>query len=109
MKQDYATTLTHTGGAEGAPPESTGHPFETIEGSHAFVAQLLEAIETAALEVGEDLRTSGAPGRGREALQLIAYKLDQLRFHLATSRRRLDDLRTLRDMLYGEGPTASAA
>jgi hypothetical protein len=57
----------------------------------------------------EALRATGALGRGHEGLQLIAYKLEQLRFHLATSRRRLDDLRTLRDMLYGEGPTASAA
>ncbi len=92
---------TQAGAAAGAPIENAGYSFETIEGSHAFVAQLLDAIETTAAEVGEDLkRTKGVAGRGREALQLIAYKLEQLSFHLATSRRRLDDLRTLRDILY---------
>jgi hypothetical protein len=53
--------------------------------------------------VGEDLlRTHGAGGRHREALQLVAYKLEQLRFHLATSRRRLNDLRNLRGILDGD-------
>ncbi len=103
------------GAAEGAPIESAGYSFETIEGSHTFVAQLLDAIEATAAEVGEDLkRTKGVAGRGREALQLIAYKLEQLRFHLATSRRRLDDLQTLRDILHAEcsmdrAPMARAA
>lgn len=98
MKPDSATTQSQEAGGE-----STTRIFETVEGSHAFVAQLLEAIETTATEVGEDLtRTSGVPGRGREALQLIAYKLEQLRFHLSTSRRRLADLHALRLILDGE-------
>jgi hypothetical protein len=79
--------------------------FDSIEGSHDFVVQLLQAVEETAAEVGEDLRlTRGAVSREREALQLIAFKLEQLRFHLATSRRRLRDLRTLRGILRGEGP-----
>ena len=46
--------------------------------------------------------TRGAGGRRREALQLVAYKLEQLRFHLTTSRRRLNDLRNLRHIVEGE-------
>jgi hypothetical protein len=46
--------------------------------------------------------TPGAGGRRREALQLLAYELEQLRFHLATSRRRLNDLRNLRLIVEGE-------
>ncbi len=103
------------GAAAGAPIENAGYSFDTIEGSHAFVAQLLQAVEATTAEVSEDLeRTKGVPGRGREALQLIAYKLEQLSFHLATSRRRLDDLQTLRDILHAEcamdrAPMAKAA
>ena len=40
--------------------------------------------------------------RRREAFQLVAYKLEQLHLHLATSRRLLNDLRALRRMLHGE-------
>jgi hypothetical protein len=57
--------------------------------------------------VGEDLRrTQGGGGRRREALQLVAFKLEQLRHHLAISRRRLGDLEALRLVLDGEGSAA---
>jgi hypothetical protein len=70
----------------------------------AYVALLLEAVEATASEVSEDLHgTHGLDGRQREALQLAACKLEQLRSHLATSRRRLNDLRNLRLILHGEG------
>jgi hypothetical protein len=116
MENEIATTSPEARDGGGAiANEHQGRPFESIEGSHAFVVQLLQAVEETASEVGEDLRrTRGARGRQREALQLIAYKLEQLHFHLATSRRRLSDLRTLRGILHGEGsadagPAATAA
>jgi hypothetical protein len=116
MKAEIKSIRAPQAGADaGAPIVTAVYSFETIEGSHAFVAQLLQAIERTTAEVGEDLkRTKGVPGRGREALQLIAYKLEQLSFHLATSRRRLDDLQTLRDILHAEcsmdrAPMAKAA
>jgi hypothetical protein len=71
---------------------------------------LLRALEESAAEVGEELRGPGQASRRREAFQLIAYKLEQLRFHLTASRRRLNDLRTLRRMLHGErSPSARAS
>lgn len=83
--------------------EDTAHPFGTIEGSDAYVALLLQAVEETAADVAEDLlRTGGTGGRRREALQLVAYKLEQLHSHLATSRRRLNDLRNLRGILDGD-------
>jgi hypothetical protein len=84
--------------------EDSGASFGTIEASDAYVALLLQRVEETATGVGEDLRlTHGAGGRRREALQLVAYKLEQLRFHLATSRRRLNDLRNLRLIVEGPG------
>jgi hypothetical protein len=84
---------------------ATISPFGTIESSDEYVALLLQTVEETATDVGEDLRlTHGTGGRRREALQLVAFKLEQLRYHLATSRRRLNDLRTLRRMVEG-GPS----
>jgi hypothetical protein len=83
-----------------------GDTFDTIEGSDDYVARLLQAVEETATDVSDTLRsTRGAGGREREALQLAAYKLEQLRFHLTTSRRRLYDLRALRRIVEGDaGP-----
>ena len=93
--------------AAAAPPADA---FASIEASHAYVARLLQVVEETATAVGEDLRAAqGAGGRRREALQLVAYKLEQLRVHLAVSRRRLGDLRTLRLILDGGDPGASTA
>jgi hypothetical protein len=88
----------------------TDGPFGSIEASHRYVAELLQVVEETAAGVGEDLRrTRGGGGRRREALQIVAYKLGQLSFHLAVSRRRLGELRALRLIVDGEGPEAREA
>lgn len=67
------------------------------------MALLLQEVDETATDVGENLRRdTGADPRRREALGLVGFKLDQLRFHLATSQRRLGDLRTLGRFLDGE-------
>jgi hypothetical protein len=89
---------------DGGAPSELEVEFGSIERSHEYVAQLLRVVEETATEVGENLqRTRGSRGRRREALQLVAYKLEQLSFHLAASRRRLGDLRALRSIVDGEG------
>jgi hypothetical protein len=40
--------------------------------------------------------------RRREALQLVGYNLAKLTLHITTSRRILNDLRTLRRLLLAE-------
>lgn len=83
--------------------EAVGRLFGSIESSDEYVAGLLQAVESTATDVGEDLRVAaGLEQRRREALQLVAFKLEQLRSHLTTSRRRLSDLRNLRLILDGE-------
>jgi len=87
--------------------EHCGRPFDSIESSHEYVGMLLEAIDEAAADVGEEVCGVDRAGttRRHQAFQLIAYKLEQLRSHLTTSGRLLNDLRTLRRMLHGErGP-----
>jgi hypothetical protein len=83
--------------------EAAARLFGIIESSYESVALLLQEVDETATDVGENLRRdTGADTRRREALGLVGYKLDQLRFHLTTSQRRLGDLRALGRFLDGE-------
>jgi len=79
-------------------------PFDSIEGSQEYVALLAEAIEEARQDVDSDIEVAIADGaeRRREALQLVSYNLAKLTLHITTSRRILNDLRTLRRLLLAE-------
>ena len=79
-------------------------PFDSIESSHDYVRMLGQAIDDAICQIDEDIRLASANGAARrvEALRLAAYKLELLRGHFVTSRRLLNDLRTLRRLLLGE-------
>jgi hypothetical protein len=84
-----------------APPRL---PFDTVEGAHEYVQLLAEAIAEAEASVTDDIaaaRTQGA-SRRLDALQLVAFKLQKLQAHVTTSRRLLNDLRTLRRLLLDE-------
>jgi hypothetical protein len=79
-------------------------PFDNIENSHEYVSLLAEAIQDALAEVEADIALAGADGadRRKEALQLVAFKLGKLEGHVTTSRRILNDLRSLRRLLLEE-------
>jgi len=91
--------------------EDTSTPFDSIEGSHEYVALLAEAIADALKEVEQDIAAAGREGaeRRKEALQLVAYNLGKLKTHITSSRRILNDLRTLRRLLLAERRQATAA
>ena len=76
-------------------------PFENIESAQEFVELLAESIEEARRDVeGEIARPQ--PDRRMQALQLVSYNLAKLSLHMGTSRRILNDLRSLRRLLYQE-------
>jgi hypothetical protein len=82
----------------------TGNPFNSIESAHEYMRLLGEALEEAQRTVQEDVEgitLVGPEDRGRrlEALQLVTYKLDQLRHHVSASSCILNDLRTMRRLL----------
>jgi cysteine sulfinate desulfinase/cysteine desulfurase-like protein len=78
-------------------------PFDNIESSHQYVSLLHDAIEEARREVDEEIAFSNGGGeRRKEALQIVAYNLAKLSFHMQTSGRLLNDLRTLRRLLLAE-------
>lgn len=79
-------------------------PFDSIEASHEYVALLAEEVEEARREVEKDiaLAIEDKAERRQQALQLVAYNLAKLSFHMTTSRRILNDLRSLRRLLLSE-------
>ena len=86
-------------------------PFDSIEGSHEYVALLAEAIEEARRDVESEIAAAerDAADRRKEALLLVSYNLAKLNLHITTSRRILNDLRTLRRLLLAERGLAMEA
>jgi|SRR6516162_6992636 hypothetical protein len=79
-------------------------PFDSIEGSHEYVALLAEALAEARRDVDADIQLADREGaqRRKEALTLVSYHLSKLNLHITTSRRILNDLRILRRLLLAE-------
>jgi hypothetical protein len=79
-------------------------PFDSIEGSHEYVAMLAEAVDEARRDVEAEIAAAEQDGadRRKEALLLVSYNLAKLNLHIIASRRILNDLRTLRRLLLAE-------
>jgi formiminotetrahydrofolate cyclodeaminase len=86
-------------------------PFDTVENAHQYVRLLVEAIAEAKSEIAADLGAAAKaqPERRVEALRLVQFKLDKLEQHLQSSSRLLNDLRTLRRLLFDERPESASA
>ena len=85
------------------PPQN---PFDSVENAHHYVRLLVEAITEAKSEIAADLGADGHAQSERRlaALRLVQFKLDKLERHLQSSSRLLNDLRSLRRLLFGERP-----
>jgi predicted nuclease of restriction endonuclease-like RecB superfamily len=83
---------------------ASGSPFDSIESAHDFVSLFSDSVADAKREIESDIQrelTSNAPRR-LDALRLAAYNLEKLELHLGQSRRILNDLRSLRRLLFEE-------
>src|SRR5271167_3400 len=79
-------------------------PFDNIENAHDFLTLLGQTIFETKLDIEGDLQresNSNFPRRV-EALKLTLYTLTKLEFHMQRSGRVLNDLRTLRRLLFEE-------
>jgi hypothetical protein len=85
-------------------PYQSETPFDSIESSHEYVVMLADAIAEALADVESDiaLADSDHAARRKQALQLVSFNLTKLSSHIASSRRILNDLRTLRRLLLEE-------
>lgn len=80
------------------------NPFASIEGAKEYLTLLTQTVFETKLEIEADLEreSSGTPSRRAEALKLVLYTLTRLEFHMSRSQRVLNDLRTLRRLLFEE-------
>lgn len=90
---------------------SSETPFDNIESSHEYVSLLAEAIAEAMADVEADIALAGREGAARraQALQLVHFNLNKLNISMTSSRRVLNDLRTLRRLLLDERVQARAS
>jgi len=90
-------------------PREFDHPFASIESAQEFFGLVIEAVVDTRQATAADLQVE-AESRRADAMRLVLYKLDKLEKHLTTSRRLLNDLRTLRRLLLEErSPAADRA
>jgi len=81
-----------------------GSTFDSIESAHEFVTLLAEAVLQAKREIELDVQRESSAGYSRraEALQITLYSLQKLELHTHRSGRILNDLRSLRRLLFEE-------
>lgn len=87
----------------------TEQQFESLESAHNFVALLGETIAEAKRELEGDVERESSSSRRLDALRIALYDLEKLEVHVARMSRILNDLRTLRRLLFEERAVAHAA
>ena len=87
------------------------HPFDSIESAHEFVALCAKVVHETKHDIDTDIQRemSSNVSRRLDALQIVAYKLETLEPHLTKSRRILNDLRSLRRLLFEERASGALA
>ena len=83
--------------------------FGSIEGASEYLGLLLESVAEARADLELETQRASAVGaeRRQQAIQIATYKLAQLKTHLTTSHRLLNDLRTIRRLLFAERQAAA--
>ena len=81
-----------------------GSAFDSIESAHEFVALLAETVRQAKQDVEADVQREASAGSPRhlDALRTALYSMEKLEQHMNKSRRILNDLRSLRRLLFEE-------
>lgn len=87
-----------------------GCHFDSIESAHEFVALLSETVMQAKKEVDGDVERAldSQYPRRLEALRMVSYNLEKLAVHMNKSCRILNDLRSLRRLLFEERSAVAA-
>jgi hypothetical protein len=86
-------------------------PFESVESAHSFLTLLRQNVAEARRELETDVQTASGSDASRrlDALRVAAYNLEKLELHLNSGSRILNDLRTLRRLLFEERGHRTAA
>ena len=82
---------------------TTQTPFDGIESAHEFLALLSLCVGEAKIELEAHVaREIDHPTRRLDALRIAEYKLERLQEHVNRSVRLLNDLRSLRRLVFEE-------
>ncbi len=76
--------------------------FDSIESAHDFIHLLAETVAEAKQDLAFDLQQESSPSRRLEALRVVHYNLAKLETNIQRTSRMLNDLRTLRRLLFEE-------
>jgi hypothetical protein len=87
-----------------------GSTFESIESAHEFVALLADVVAEAKRDITADVQREAASQSPRrlDALRITLYSLEKLEIHMNSSRRILNDLRSIRRLLFQERAAGAA-
>jgi hypothetical protein len=87
--------------------DQNGSPFDSIESAHEFVALLAETVRQAKQDVEADVQRESSSGSPRhlDAMRTALYSMEKLEQHMNKSRRILNDLRSLRRLIFEERAT----
>ena len=90
-------------------------PFESIESAYDFFRLLSEAVAEAKQDIEGQIQgqmqreSSSESSRRLDALRVVYYSVEKLEFHTNCSRRILNDLRSLRRLLFEERTASPVA
>ena len=89
-------------------------PFESIESAYDFFRVLSEAVADAKQDIeaqiqGQQAESDSKSSRRLDALRVVNYKVEKLELHTNCCRRILNDLRSLRRLLFEERAASKAA
>jgi hypothetical protein len=82
-----------------------GDTFESIESAHDFVRLLSEAVAEAKQDIAADVKREQATSKATrrlDALRIALYSLEKLELYMSKSQLILNDLRTLRRLVFEE-------
>jgi hypothetical protein len=83
-------------------------PFASIESAQEFIALLFDTVVEAKRDVEADIASpSTEQSRRVDALKLASVHLHNLEHHIIRTRRILNDLRSMRRLLFEERPMAT--
>jgi hypothetical protein len=81
--------------------------FDSIESAHEYITLLIEIVGDVRRDLENDLASvdSSQFPRRVDAIRLASYHLDKLQLHMSASARILNDLRSIRRLLFEERQT----
>lgn len=88
--------------------QSRENPFDSVESAREFITMLSGVIAEAKQDVEEHLQQelTAKTSRSCDALRIAHYNLVKLEAHMNSSSRILNDLRSLRRLLFDERAAA---